>query len=447
MLSIDLLSLFHVDLLSIIMMAMVSIIATVVCSFSKRHMQGDTRYNIFFTDLTKLIFAVSLITIADNMILFLAAWTYANFILTQLMIHKSSWQAAKASGKIAQNYFTIGSIVIGMAYAIFYATNQTLSIQQLLHQAPINWQTCTALVMLLVGAMIQMACWPFHRWLLSSLNSPTPVSAMMHAGVINGGGFLLLRFASLYIQFPTMLHLIFIAGFLSVCLGSAWKLICHDIKRSLAASTIEQMGYMLMQFGLGLFGCAFAHIIFHGMLKSYLFLNASNTSLNLRFDKKLQPTFFSWSIATLFGLTATYLFAITNGLPCNFFDPHLFIYVTIFTTIAQLGLIILDHNVWANIPFAALAAGVVTTIYAVINTAIDLIMPSSLHLAWNRINGIELTVFIILCLGWFFVLYCKYYQQAINLPNWALCLYVKLLNASQPDPSTTTPCRKGYDYV
>jgi len=126
--------------------------------------------------------------------------------------------------------------------------------------------------------MTQSAIWPFHTWLISSLNSPTPVSAIMHAGLINGGGFLLTRFAGLFVQSTGMLQVIFFLGLLTALIGTLWKLMQHDIKRMLACSTMGQMGFMIAQCGLGLFPAAIAHLCWHGLFKAYLFLSSGSAA-------------------------------------------------------------------------------------------------------------------------------------------------------------------------
>ena len=87
----------------------------------------------------------------------------------------------------------------------------------------------------------------------------------MHAGLVNGGGFLIVRFAPLYLNYPGILNIIFIIGLSTAIMGTLWKLMQSDIKRMLACSTMAQMGFMIAQCGLGLFSAAIAHIILHGL--------------------------------------------------------------------------------------------------------------------------------------------------------------------------------------
>ncbi|MGV2333173.1 MAG UNVERIFIED_CONTAM: hypothetical protein LVR18_03255 [Planctomycetaceae bacterium] len=135
-----------------------------------------------------------------------------------------------------------------------------------------------AMILIVVGAIMQSALFPFHKWLLSSLNSPTPVSSMMHAGIVNGGGYLLIKLAPLYNHDVLILNVIFMAGFTSAFIGTIWKLIQNNNKNMLACSTLAQMGCMIMEIGMGFFSVALAHITLHSMFKSYLFLASGSAA-------------------------------------------------------------------------------------------------------------------------------------------------------------------------
>ena len=105
------------------------------------------------------------------------------------------------------------------------------------------------------------------------MTSPTPASALMHAGFVNGSGILLTLFAALIFASNTM-DLLFIIGGLTAVIAQFTKLLQVNVKQKLACSTIAQMGFMIMQCGLGYFNAAIAHLILHGFYKAYLFLSS-----------------------------------------------------------------------------------------------------------------------------------------------------------------------------
>ncbi|HEU4322977.1 MAG TPA: proton-conducting transporter membrane subunit, partial [Roseiflexaceae bacterium] len=125
-----------------------------------------------------------------------------------------------------------------------------------------------------VAALTKSAQFPFHTWLPETMESPTPVSALMHAGVINAGGVLLLHFAPLLVAAPAALFLLALVGALTVAVGMLSMWAQTDVKRTLAWSTVAQMGFMMIQIGLAAFPAAVLHIIGHGCYKAWSFLRS-----------------------------------------------------------------------------------------------------------------------------------------------------------------------------
>ncbi len=127
-------------------------------------------------------------------------------------------------------------------------------------------------ICILMAALIQSALFPVQNWLMSSMTAPTPASALMHAGFVNAGGILLTRFAPLMVELEIMMALTVVVGATSAVLGKIWKTVQPAFKRQLGCSTVGQMGFMILQCGLGFFTAALAHLILHGFYKAYLFL-------------------------------------------------------------------------------------------------------------------------------------------------------------------------------
>jgi len=257
------------------------------------------------------------------------------------MIHKSSWQAAKSSGLLTAKNYVIGATFLGLALFLLNISTGTSSIQNI-GQSSIQSPLITlALVLLLISSMTQSSLWPFHRWLVSSLNSPTPVSAIMHAGLINGGFFLLARFAPLFFKMPGFLTLLFVFGIATALLGTLWKLMQSDIKRMLACSTMGQMGFMLAQCGLGLFPAALAHLITHGMFKAYLFLASGSASHEKRHDISYSLTPLKLLYSLMCGMLGSFWFALTSGKTWFSGDTTLVLMVIALITSTQFAIPIL----------------------------------------------------------------------------------------------------------
>ena len=126
----------------------------------------------------------------------------------------------------------------------------------------------------MLAAALKTAAFPLHGWLTEVMEAPTPVSALLHAGIINAGGFLLIRTADLVQASPGAMAGLVMIGGLTALFGAVVMLTQSAVKTALAWSTISQMGFMLLQCGLGLWALALLHIVAHSMYKAYAFLSS-----------------------------------------------------------------------------------------------------------------------------------------------------------------------------
>jgi NAD(P)H-quinone oxidoreductase subunit 5 len=126
--------------------------------------------------------------------------------------------------------------------------------------------------LLALAALLKSAQFPTHGWLTEVMETPTPVSALLHAGVINAGGFVLIRFADVMLLAPGVLAVLAMIGGFTALFGSLVMLTQPAVKTSLAWSTVAQMGFMIMQCGLALFPLALLHIVAHSLYKAHSFL-------------------------------------------------------------------------------------------------------------------------------------------------------------------------------
>ncbi len=129
-------------------------------------------------------------------------------------------------------------------------------------------------MLLAFAAILKTAQLPLHGWLIQVMEAPTPVSALLHAGVVNMGGFVLLRVAELIGLVPSAQWLLVIVGSLTAVLAGMVMLTRISIKVRLAWSTCAQMGFMLMEIGLGLYELALLHLVAHSLYKAYAFLSS-----------------------------------------------------------------------------------------------------------------------------------------------------------------------------
>jgi len=264
----------HVDGLTQVMAVVVTFVSGIVHSFSRRYMAGDRRLNAFYVQLFALTGVVLFLTMADHVVLFGALWTGMGVLLSGLIGHVRGWPEAQAAARMARSSFLIGSGVLAGSLALLVHGTGAWTITEIL--ADVGqldaWVVGSSAGLLLLAAMIQSALVPFHRWLLSSMTAPTPVSAFMHAGLVNAGGILLARFAPVVFEVQAVMLVVVAVGAVSALAGQAWALVQSNVKRQLGCSTTAQMGFMVLQVGLGFVAAAIAHLVLHGFYKAYLFL-------------------------------------------------------------------------------------------------------------------------------------------------------------------------------
>ncbi|PQJ36306.1 oxidoreductase [Salinibacter sp. 10B] len=267
-------TLLHVDGLTRLMAVVTTFFSGIIQSFSRRYMAGAKRLSSFYGRLFSLTLIVVVLTAANHLVLFVGAWTAMGWLLADLIGHVRGWPQAQAASRFARGHFLASSALVAGALGLLGVQAHTVTINGVLAAVPSLPTSTVALsaLLLLGGAMIQSALVPFHRWLLSSMTAPTPVSGFMHAGLVNAGGILLARFAPVAFELSWVMLGIVIAGGVSALLGQAWILVQTDVKRQLGASTVAQMGFMVLQCGLGLIPAAITHLLLHGFYKAYLFL-------------------------------------------------------------------------------------------------------------------------------------------------------------------------------
>lgn len=278
---------FYVDRLSAVMMVLISAIGTIIYAYSIEYMQQEPHERRYFALLGIAVSTLLCMVSSGNLMMLLLFWQVLSYLL-YLLIHNHTHAATLDSGFRTFALLRTGDVAFlagtALAYTLygtlefpdlFAAAAQSTATIPLLPGLECNGATCVTLL-LLVGAMSKSAQFPFHIWLPRYLYAPTPVTALLHAGIINAGGFLINRLAPLFGLSSTTLHAAFFIGTLTAVLGASMMLAQNDIKNMLGFSTIGQMGYMVMECGLGAFALAVFHLIAHGLFKATVFLNCGD---------------------------------------------------------------------------------------------------------------------------------------------------------------------------
>lgn len=440
--------LISLNTLSLLLCSTVLLVSFVVHRFSLRYMHGDRLFRRFFLFLSTLTLSATIMVLADNLFLFWGAWSCSNLFLVLLMVHKKEWVASKNSGILAWNTLSVGSLCLLGAFIILnvtYSTSSIFTLNQLVNPGHLSLLSLS-MVLILVGGLAQSGLLPFHRWLISSLNSPTPVSALMHAGLVNGGGILIVKFAPLMMLYPGLLTLLFIVGSVSALLGSVWKLMQHDIKKMLACSTMAQMGFMMMQCGVGLFAAAIAHLCWHGLFKAYLFLSSGSAVKQRKSEihpSKVSPMIFFTSL--IGGVVAMNSFAFVTHKSVSPREASSLVLFFAFIAGAQLML------TWIRAHQTVLCRvyGLVIALFSGLTygASIQLIQSLIPSIATLKAPPLLIIHWIIMALfGAVWAIFNLGVHQTIIQSKLGCWLYVNIFNSSQPSRKTVTALRNEYNY-
>ena len=278
---------FYIDRLSAVMMVLISAIGTIIYTYSIDYMYQEPHERRYLAMLGVAVFVLLCMVSSANLLMLFLFWQTLSYLL-YILIHNHA-HAGTLEG--AFRTFTIlrfGDAAFLAGIVVAYQVFGTLEFPDLFAAATRSTSTvsvwpglelkgATAVTLLIfVGGMSKSAQFPLHIWLPRYLYAPTPVTALLHAGIINAGGFLINRLAPLFGLSSTTLHVAFIVGTITAVLGASVMLAQNDIKNMLGFSTIGQMGYMIMECGLGAFSLAVFHLIAHGLFKATVFLNCGN---------------------------------------------------------------------------------------------------------------------------------------------------------------------------
>ncbi|MCW5799566.1 MAG: NADH-quinone oxidoreductase subunit L [Nitrospira sp.] len=290
-----------VDRLAAVMMVLISSVSLVIHVYSERYMVGDAGYTRFFALLGALTFVLLSLVSSGNLLWMFVCWHLVTWLLASLLVCNPASRAARDAGHKTFWVQGLGDAAFALVLLILYGSYGTLDVTELFARVQATPVTLWAglpleldvplvtTLLLLLSVMTKSAQFPFHFWLIGTIEAPTPVSALMHAGIVNAGGFLVNRMAPLFGLAPTTLHLLFVIGGLTALIGASAMLTQSSVKRTLVYSTMGQMGYMVMECGLGAFALAVFHLCAHGLFKATLFLNSGAQIHKARTEFKLPP--------------------------------------------------------------------------------------------------------------------------------------------------------------
>ena len=437
-------SLLRLDGLTQVMALVTTFVSAIVHSFSRRYMAGAHRLRGFYGRLFGLTLIVLGLTAADHLVLFVGLWAAMGWVLADLIGHVRHWPQAQVAAQGARRAFLGGSALLAGAAALLAWQTGAATISGVL--ASVEGLSTPvvggAAGLLLLTAMVQSALVPFQGWLLSSMTAPTPVSAFMHAGLVNAGGVLIARFAPVLFAESAVMLVIVAAGGISALLGQAWMLVQTNVKRQLGCSTVAQMGFMVLQGGLGFVAAAVTHLILHGFYKAYLFLAAGSVVKPTRPSepRTSRPGLVSGLVSLGAAAGGGMLFATLTGksiLPLNS-GTLLVLFVVLAVlhatrAVVRRSALSATTRLWAVpallLPTLGLYAAVYNGVKGLLGTLPGATVPTELTALHWALAGVFLLAYVALERGW--------HRASTRL-------YVTLLNTSQPLPRTVLTQRDQY---
>lgn len=267
----------RIDIVSVAMTLTVSFVGWVVLRFSRVALDGETRQNPFMAQMSATLACVLLLVSAGNLVQLVLAWAAVGLGLHRLILFYADRPGAQRAARKKTVSGIVGTTALLAAAALLihgFGTADIATIAEAARAGDVPGLVWLAALLLAVAAVFKSALIPAHGWLTEVMEAPTPVSALLHAGVVNAGGFLLIRFADVLLAVPGVLALLALIGGFSALIGAAVALTQPSVKTALAWSTCAQMGFMVLQCGLALFPLALLHIVAHSLYKAHAFLSS-----------------------------------------------------------------------------------------------------------------------------------------------------------------------------
>ncbi len=268
----------RLDVVSAVMLLLVSFVGWVVLRYSATYMKGEARQGPFTGWLCATLVSVLLLVQAGNLVQLVIAWVAIGAFLNRLLLFYPDRVAAQRAARKKSLTGWIGNLALlagGLLLVAGFGTGDIAGIRAAIGAGEVPAAAPWAAALVALAAVIKSAQFPVHGWLTEVMETPTPVSALLHAGVINAGGFLLIRLADIMLLAPGALAVLVMIGGFTALVGGLVMLTQPAVKTSLAWSTIAQMGFMILQCGLGLFALALLHIVAHSLYKAHAFLSSN----------------------------------------------------------------------------------------------------------------------------------------------------------------------------
>ncbi|MEZ4591965.1 MAG: proton-conducting transporter membrane subunit [Chloroflexota bacterium] len=273
----------RLDALSVVMYVLVASVGVLVVQFSRNYLDGDPRQLVFLGRLYLTVGAVLMLVLAGNLVQMVLAWVGTSLALHQLLIFYSDRRGAIIAARkkfivarLSDLCFAVAAFLFARAFGTGDLGALTAAGRAALEAGSLPAGLGLATVLVALAAALKSAMFPVHGWLLEVMETPTPVSALLHAGLLNAGTFLVVRLGDLMFLYAPALHVLIIVGGFTAIFASIAMISQTSVKVSLAYSSAAHMGFMLMLCGFGAHSVAIMHLVAHSYYKAHAFLSSGS---------------------------------------------------------------------------------------------------------------------------------------------------------------------------
>lgn len=272
----------RLDSVSVIMFLMIALLSFIIIKFSVNYLEGDPGHGSFIGRLAATIASVQLLVLSGNVGLLLVSWILTSISLHRLLIFYPERPIARIAARKKFILARAGDICLLIAIILLYSYFETGNLQDIFSEIRNNTSKLPFIaielpaLLLAFAAILKSAQFPTHGWLIEVMETPTPVSALLHAGLLNAGPFLIIRMAVVMNESISASVLLMVIGGLTALFASISFLTQTSIKTALGYSSVGHMGFSLMVSGLGVYSAALLHLVAHSFYKAHKFLSSGS---------------------------------------------------------------------------------------------------------------------------------------------------------------------------
>ncbi|MHB1676460.1 MAG: NADH-quinone oxidoreductase subunit L [Sulfuriferula sp.] len=414
----------YINTVTVIMLCLVSFVGFVVARYARNYLQGEKHQGRFYTWLNLTLASILTLIVSGNMLMFVLAWMTTSLCLHHLLMFYPERAGAVLAARKKILASRLGELSLLIAVLLIGSTLHTMEFEALFHAmaamtGPLPLALKWASGLIVLAAALKSAQFPLQGWLIQVMEAPTPVSALLHAGIVNGGAFLIIRMSPIMSQAITASDILAIIGLFTIATAGLVMLTQTSIKVFLAWTTTAQMGFMLLECGLGLYSLAMLHLVTHSLYKAHAFLSSGSTVDIFRapavHPAQSTATFWQWIAVLAFaGLITTGIGTAFGVTPKS--QPAL-LAIGVIVVVAMTQLLLQSFKAGMGAIFIVRAAGLsalVCVAYFSLHAAFHFMLATSLPTVRMANGPAQFTLIGLVMLVFFAILLI---QQ--NLPNLA----------------------------